>query len=370
MLLDASAVPERPAGAGVYVVNLVAGLASRSEIDLHLVTRRNDASRWNELVPSATVHAVVPTPRPSRLLWEQRQGPSLARDLAVDLWHGPHYTMPIRLDIPAVVTVHDLTFFDHPEWHERTKVVFFRRAIRAAARRAAALVAVSEHTATRLRELDPAGTIVAAPHGVDHERFHQDGRGTPNDLEILRRAGAQPPFVAFAGTIEPRKDVARLVAAFARIAPDHPDLQLVLVGQDGWGAAAVRDAVAATGVATRILRPGFVSDETIPALFRQAEVVAYPSLDEGFGLPVLEAMACGAAVVTTSDTAMAEVAGDATRLVPPGDVDALAHELAELLDDPEASRDLGARAAERAGAFTWEASVDRHVEAYRLAATG
>ena len=94
-----------------------------------LLARRGDAPRWRAIAPAALVQAVVPAARPARLAWEQVRGPQLAARLRADVWHGPHYTMPARLRIPAVVTVHDLTFFDHPEWHERAKVLFFRRAI-------------------------------------------------------------------------------------------------------------------------------------------------------------------------------------------------------------------------------------------------
>src|SRR5439155_17698255 len=120
-----------------------------------------DRARWDAITPTADVHAVVPEARPARLAWEQVAGPGVAAKLAVDLWHGPHYTMPARLRFPTVVTVHDLTFFDHPEWQERSKVVFFRRAIKEAARRATAIVCVSEATAARLHEVArPTGDVV------------------------------------------------------------------------------------------------------------------------------------------------------------------------------------------------------------------
>ena len=140
VLLDVSAVPDRPVGAGVYTVALAEGLERADAIDLVLLARRGDAQRWAALAPGVDVHAVVPSRRPS-CAWEQTGAPRLAARLGVDLWHGPHYTMPLRLGMPAVVTVHDLTFFDHPEWHERSKVTFFRRMIkasRAARRRASA----------------------------------------------------------------------------------------------------------------------------------------------------------------------------------------------------------------------------------------
>src|SRR5262249_27507468 len=161
------------------------------------------------------------------------------------------------------------------------KVVFFRRMIRAAAQRAAGIVCVSGYTADRLRALTaPRADVTVAHHGVDHTRFAPDG-DEQTDRATLAGHGIAQPYIGFAGTIEPRKNVPALVHAFARVAADRPELRLVLAGSDGWGARAVREAVAASGVATRVVRPGYVDNRAIPALFRQAEVVAYPSFEEG-----------------------------------------------------------------------------------------
>jgi glycosyltransferase involved in cell wall biosynthesis len=369
LLLDVSAVPARPVGAGVYTVQLARGLAGQVEIELHLLTRRSDAVRWTDLAPGATVHAEVPERRPARLIWEQVRAPALATHLDLDLWHGPHYTMPARLRVPATVTVHDMTFFDHPEWHERSKVAFFTSMVRMSARHAGSLIAVSEHTADRLRAvLHPSAPIVVAPHGVDHARFRPAPRGDDADLALLAHLGIRPPYLAFAGTLEPRKDAPTLIDAFARVVRDRPELRLVLAGRDGWGATAVRDAAADSGVTTSILRPGWFPGSALPAFFRQSEAVVYPSLEEGFGLPALEALACGAALVTTTGSAMAEVVGDAALLVDPGNGPALAATLARVLDDAALAATLRQAGPVQAATFTWGDSIRRHLDAYRLAA--
>ena len=315
------------------------------------------------------MHAEVPERRPTRLIWEQVRAPALASRLNIDVWHGPHYTMPARLSVPATVTVHDMTFFDHPEWHERSKVAFFTSMLRVSARRARSLIAVSEHTADRLRAvLHPSAPVVVAPHGVDHDRFRPAPRGDADDLALLAHLGIRPPYLAFAGTLEPRKDIPTLVDAFSRIAPGRPELRLVLAGRDGWGATAVRDAAANSGVTTSILRPGWFPGSALPAFFRQSEAVVYPSLEEGFGLPALEALACGAALVTTSGSAMAEVVGDAALLVDPADTPALAATLARVIDDATLSARLRTAGPVQAATFTWDASIRHHIDAYRLAA--
>ena len=367
LLLDVSAVPARPAGAGVYTCRLAAALDRLGECDLHLLARRGDAGRWQELAPPATVHAVVPPARPARLAWEQLRAPALADRLAIDLWHGPHYTVPLRLRVPAVTTIHDLTFFEHPEWHERSKVVFFRQMIPRSVDRAAAIVAVSSATAEAVEEiLAPPAPVLTIAHGVDHARFHP-AADVEDDLARLDPLGVRPPYIAFVGTIEPRKAVPTLVDAFARIAGDHPDIRLVLAGMDGWGTEEARAAVAASGVATRIVRVRWVPDDALPALFRQAAAVAYPSHEEGFGLPALEALACGAPLVTSAESPMAEIAGPAALLVPPGNPGALAWALNRVLTDPDLATRLRQEGPKSAAPYTWESSARLHLDAYRLA---
>jgi len=369
VVLDVTAVPARPAGAGVYTLALASGLAARADVDLHLATRAGDARRWPLLAPGSTVHADAPDSRPARIVWEQTRAPALARRVGADVWHGPHYTMPLRTTVPTVITVHDLTFIEHPEWHERSKIVYFRRMIHSGARRADAIVCVSNFTAHRLAALArPRGPVAVVRHGVDHHRFYSDG-DRDADLAALARHDISPPYVGFVGTLEPRKDVPTLVVAFAALAADHPDLRLALVGGDGWGVDAIRHAIAASGVASRVVRTGYVEDAVIPALYRRAAAVAYPSFEEGFGFAALEAMACGAPLVTTAGSALTEVAAGASRTVPVHDAGALEAALRELLaPGSEVAAALRQAGPRRAREYTWQGSVASHVEVYRQAA--
>jgi glycosyltransferase involved in cell wall biosynthesis len=338
-----------------------------------MLARRGDEDRWRRAGGQATVVGAVPVSRPGRLVFEQVRVPRLLGALGVQVHHGPHYTMPTRAPVPCVVTIHDCTFFDHPEWHVRSKALFFRRAIRQASLHAAVLVCVSEVTATRLRaSCEVRAPIVVVPHGVDHHRFTPTEPGPGADRALLAANGVphDRPLVAFVGTLEPRKGVASLVAAFDRVAEAQDDAVLVLCGQSGWGMAETEQALARARHRERIVRVGYLPDDAVPALLRQATVVAYPALEEGFGLPALEALACGAPLITTEGTAMAEVAGEAAQLIPPADDAALADALEVALAGEKASgeairrRELGLTTA---GRFTWASSVDSHVGAYRMA---
>jgi glycosyltransferase involved in cell wall biosynthesis len=373
--LDVSAVPERPVGAGHYILQLARQLADRSDVDLVLFSRAADRARWAPLVAPVDLQATAPGPRPLRLAWEQlRLGPLIGASGA-DVHHGPHYTMPLRSPVPSVVTVHDLSFFDAPEWHERSKVALFRRAIRRAARDAAVVVCPSQVTAEGLRTWCRVDAeVVVAPHGVDRDRFRPEEPSPGADATLLaeidRRLVSGRPLLVFVGTLEPRKDVPTLVHAFWSVAGRHPDALLVLAGGRGWGGDAVDAAVATSGLGPRVVRTGYVEDVAIPALLRSATAVVYPSLYEGFGLPALEALACGAVLVTTGGTAMAEVAGASALLVPPGDAGALGEVLDAVLGGRLDDRAVSERRSEGfaiAAAHTWEASADIHVGAYRTA---
>ncbi len=375
VVVDVSAVPPRPAGAGRYIVELLAALSRRDDLLLAAITRRPDAERWRQIAPAARLLPVVPPARPARLAFERLfLGPFVARRAAGAVYHGPHYTMPGRLAGGRVVTVHDLTFFDHPEWHERSKVAFFRTAIRRAAAEADVVICVSRTTARRLGELLPVrAEVIVAEHGVDHSRF------SPGEAETSRLGSELAAFlgpgdlsrrlVLHVGTLEPRKGIVDLVAAFGQLAAGRPELRLVLAGLPGWGAAEVSAAVVASPARAQIRQLGWVPDDQVVTLMRAAGAVAYPSHEEGFGLPALEAMACGAPLVTSEGTAMAEFAAGAALLAPPGEPKALAAALGRCLALEPAERERRVRRGlEQAARFTWAATAEQHVAAYRLAA--
>lgn len=367
--LDVSAVPPDPRGAGRFIVELARALQRRGNVDLRLQARRDDEARWHSIAPGAEVRAIVPASRPMRLAWEQVAAPRRVNKWGVDVYHGPHYTIPELAKVPKVVTVHDVTFYEHPEAHEKVKVAFFTRAIKAAGQLATIVVCDSRSVADRLAiHQPPRCPVEVIPLAVDHDLFRPDA-GEDADRSILDRLGVTSPYVLFGpATFEPRKGIEVLVRAFELVAPARPDLRLVLAGGAGWGSASIEQAITASPVVDRIIRPGYVPDDAVPALMRRAEVVAYPSLDEGFGFPALEAMACGAPLITTAGTCMEEITGDAAWLVPPADHQALATAIESALDDQTLRTtriELGRR---RAATYTWDATAAGYEAVYDRAA--
>jgi len=371
VLVDATAVPADRGGVGRYVDSLVVALAEAGT-PLAVVCQRADVERYARAAPDARVVAgpSAIAHRPARLAWEQTGLPLVAAQVEADVVHSPHYTMPLRAGRPVVVTLHDATFFSDPELHSGVKATFFRSATRTALRRAARCVVPSRATRDELVRLAEADVehVDVAYHGVDSTVFHLPG--DEEKARVRSRLGlAGARYVAFLGTLEPRKNVPALVEAWAAACEGRDDPPaLVLAGAVGWDDR-IDAAVAAVPAHLRVLRPGYLRLSDLPGFLGAAEVLAYPSLGEGFGLPVLEAMACGAAVLCTPRLALPEVGGDAVRYAEP-DAASLAAALHELLDDPDLRARLRSAGPGRAAGFSWQASAQAHLEAFGRAVAG
>ena len=371
VLVDATAVPADRGGVGRYVDGLIAALDA-ADADLAVACQRADAERYGRVAPSARIVAgpAAISHRPARLAWEQTGLPMVAQQVQADVVHSPHYTLPLRAGRPVVVTLHDATFFTEPEMHTAVKGTFFRSATRTAIRRAARCIVPSKATRdelVRIVEAD-ATRLDVAYHGVDTALFRR-----PTETEAARVRGRLglgdgTPYVAFLGTIEPRKNVPNLIRGWVKAFADaDAPPALVLVGGAGWDDdvdSAVRDVSAGM----RLLRPGYLPLSDLPGYLGGAAVVAYPSHGEGFGLPVLEAMACGAPVLTTPRLSLPEVGGDAVAYTEP-DADAIGAALQSLMADEGRRTALGTAGLARAKEFTWAASAEAHLACYARAAS-
>lgn len=369
MLIDAVAVPADRGGVGRYVDALVAALAADGA-PISVVCQPRDAALYARLAPDAriAVAAEAVATRTARLSWEQTTLPRLVRRLGVEVVHSPHYTMPLAAPAASVVTLHDATFFTDSLLHSSVKARFFRGWTRAALSRAELCVVPSEATATELVRVAGAKRygLVVAPHGVDTEWFHPPSF---EEVRAVRQALAigDSDYIAFLGTLEPRKNVPALIRGYALACEGRPDPPaLVLAGQPGWDVQVER-ALAAVPHRYRALRAGYLDYDRLAGFLGGAALVAYPSLGEGFGLPVLEAMACQAAVLTTRRLALPEVGGDAVAYCGVGAGD-IAAALSELLDDPARRAVLASAAHRRAKEFSWAASAELHRAAYARAA--
>ena len=310
----------------------------------------------------------LPTERRAvRIAWEQALAPLVAVRDAVDVVHAPVNIAPLLAPRPVVVTVHALAFLRDPEQYPAAQQQYLRLFTALSVRRARRIIAVSEHTRQdilRYYGVQPE-RVVTVPNGVDHERFRPVS--DPQATRAFRAAHGLPEdFILFVGTLQPRKNLVGLLRAYAQLDPaTRPPL--IVGGGEGWLYEPIFTEAQALGVADDVRFAGYIDPVELPLWYSAATMFVYPSLYEGFGLPVLEAMACGSPVITSSTSALAEVAGDAALLVDPEDVGSLSAALRRLGEDAELRATLRRRGLERAAAFSWERTARATVQVYRAA---
>jgi glycosyltransferase involved in cell wall biosynthesis len=348
-----------PGGIATSTVELLRALVERDDLDLVGVSARHRQPPPDAFLPPVPVRQL---PLPRRALyetWQWLRRPLVERATGpVDVVHDAGYVVPPST-APLVATVHDLLFLTYPEhytWHSR---VVLRRGLELARRHARFVICPSNATFDACRAVGiGSDRLRLVPWGVRVRSMD------PSEADAMRlRLGIERPYVLFCGTWEPRKNLPRVLEAFRRI--DRPELDLVLAGPAGWKEDLTPGLAPLEG---RVRTLGFVPPDDLGAVYAGAAVVVYPSLAEGFGLPVLEAMAHGVPVVTSAGTAPAEVAGDAALLVDPLDTDAIAASIERIIDDGALAAALGAAARTRASSFTWERSAELVAAVYAEAA--
>ncbi|MBI2423902.1 MAG: glycosyltransferase family 4 protein [Candidatus Hydrogenedentes bacterium] len=310
-------------------------------------------------LPLAQCH-FAPSGAVSRILYEHAWLPFA---LNAELLHYPANFGPLAATRPFVVTVHDLSFFRNPGWFSSVRGHYYRALARRTIPHAHRIIADSAHTRD-----DCCAFLGIAAERIDVVPLGVGPRFAPADdaaHEAVRaRYGLPRQFFLYAGTQEPRKNLPRIIAAWSSIAKDTP-WDLVIAGRIGWKTGPIGAAAAACGFPGRVHFPGYIEDAHLPALLGAAQAFVWPSLCEGFGLPPLEAMACGTPVITSSTSSLPEVVGDAAETVTPEDTEALARAMRALSQDPARCAQLAAAGRARAARFTWERTAQGTVQSYR-----
>lgn len=319
---------------------------------------------WGQLNFRASGRTQTPT---RRILWEQTIFARELRRIKPDLVHGMAYALPVGWNGPGVVTVYDLSFLLFPRAFNAANRIYLAATTRAAVKRARRVLTISEHVKrdmVRLLRLPEESVDVTYP-AVEH-RFHMLPEA---DVEAFRVARGLPEAFIFAvGTLEPRKNLVGLLAAYARMSKPRPPMYVA--GGQGWQVSPIFDTVRQLHLTEEVHFLGFVPEDELPLWYNAARLFVYPSLYEGFGLPVLEAMACGTPVITSTAASLPEVGGKAAMLVAPQDVGRIAEEMQRLFDDPQRRMEMRAAGRIQASRFSWRAMTDQTVGSYRRAARG
>ncbi len=350
------------AGIPNYIMNLLASLAETEDENEYFLYTCRPLSGSLEL-PERFRTVPVRFPSCRLQLWYQLGLPLRMRKDRLDLFHDPVYPLPFLLPVPGVITVHDLSNYETPDVHG-ARAALAARLYPSHLRRASMIIADSMYTASRIAELFPwaADKVEVVPLGVS-DSFRRVERGAETS-RVAEKYGLPPRFMLFLGTLEPRKNLDRLLSAFQSVAGDIPHW-LVIAGGLGWKYRKLLEKISRHPMKKRIILTGFVEDADLPALLSSAEFLVYPSLLEGFGLPVLEAMACGTPVLTSDTSSMPEVAGEAALLVDPLSIESIENGIRLLATDISRRESLSEKGMRRASGYSWKNTAAGTLEVYK-----
>lgn len=365
--IDLTQIPKQLTGVGFYMENLVKGL---TEIDrentYYLFVKKESLSAFR--TANANFHyLVIPKyPYAIRVLWEQLVLPLRLLRLKAEVLHSPHYSMPLLgWWFKRVVTFPDMTFFLFPEAHVKWKVGYFQAMIRLSSRLAAKIISISYATTKDIQAIlsVPAGLIATTQLAV--AASYRPALERAKVKTTLERHGISGEYILFVGTLEPRKNIANLVRAYSQLPRRIKErYKLVIVGKKGWYYQEIFDLIGSSGDSGRIICAGYVSEADLPDIYNGAALFVYPSLYEGFGIPVLEAMACGVPVITSNVSSMPEVLGGAGTLIDPNQPEEISAAMGKVLTDKALFDKMKSEGLARARTFSWQKCAEETLNVY------
>lgn len=360
--IDASTISTQ-GGPRTYVLGLLDALL-RTDHENDYTVFYNDPVHLGRFPQAREI--VLPGKTPLARLWREHVLLPLAcRKEKIDLLHCPKSAIPYFAPCPVVVTLHDLIPIKHPETEKFVAQVYWRLQIPIAARRSSFIITDSEHARQEIMAdfQVESGRIKATMLGFNPAMLEQ--RDAAEGVAIRNRYNLPGSYILYVGTIQPRKNIDSLIEAYARLRSGNSQIPgLVIVGRKGWLYDRLFERISELGLTDNVFFTGFVPDEELPFIYEGATVFSYLSLFEGFGLPPLEAMACGVPVVVSNTTSLPEVVGDAGFLVMPTDIDAIAAALKAVLDNPELAATMSRKGSERARSFSWDRCARETLEIY------
>jgi glycosyltransferase involved in cell wall biosynthesis len=364
--IDTTAMPANRAGAGVYTYQLTRALTAALPDGDHLAV----FDRWGAFDdlegPNLRLYRVALGGRGRRLVWEQTELPRTLHAAGVQVFHSPHHSLPaVRQGWRNVVTIHDVTFRLLPWRYTPARRIYMSAVTALASVRADAIIVPSASVKRDFLRLycGRADRVTVIPEAAPPSmRVIEDCTELGQARE---RLGLPERFILSVGTLEPGKNRGALVQALAHLRARGLPHRLVVVGQRGWGAGHPEPEAERLGIADAVNSTGYVDDADLPRIYNLADAFVFPSWREGFGLPPLEAMACGTPVVSSDRPAMPEILGDAALYAPPGRPDLIADALEQVLTDDSLHERMRARGLEQASRYSWERAANETLAVYR-----
>jgi len=367
---DATAVPREKAGAAKYVINLLKALAEIDKDNIYFIFVQSDdleSFRFDNpnfrLIP---VSSRFMRRVPLRLVWEQTILPLRLKKLGAQCLHSPHYTTPVMSSVPAAVNFHDMGFILFPRLYTTAKRVLFPIYLKMSAKKAGKILVISRATAADAKRVLNISEDKIEVTLMGKEDVFKPVPDQEIITEVMNKYKINSKYILFVGTLEPRKNILNLLRAFQIVKNNllFKKFKLVIVGKKGWFYEEIFRFVRQNDMQEDVIITGFVPLDDMPYLYNGSEVFVYPSLYEGFGIPVLEALACGVPSITSNVSSMPEVIGNAGMTVNPNDVFELAQVMVEVLSDPKSRHEMRNKALEQAEKFSWQECAQRTLRVY------
>ena len=367
--VDLSVIQSTKSGVDWYTYYILKEMIGLLEPDDHLYLFSNHETGFDHEVKGRPQVTLVQSRFRYQEPWRQLLLPLLLKKYEIDVCFFTNFVLSMAAPCPMVLTIHDLSFKLFPRTHALRNVLWARSLVPASIRRSWRIISPSNNTKLDLLRLMNVsnGKVEVVHEGVSSQFSPAANAG---DKEALAHYGIAKPYLLFVGTLEPRKNLNVLIKSFDKISDSMPDVHLVLAGRRGWMAQSIFDELERRDLLGRAHITGYVKDEYLPALYRQAAALIYPSLYEGFGLPPLEAMASGTPVIVSQGSSLPEVVGDAGIYTNPLDVKELAGAMERLLGDDALAASLSAKGLERAAQFSWKSAAEKTLDILRKAAGG
>lgn len=361
-------MPIQKAGVGIYGLNLVLNL--KTELGTHYYVLVQDDDNSLDKCKSSGITLIKIDSKKyrrffNRFFLEQFYIPYLVYKCNIDVVHSLHYSFPVMAKARKIVTVCDMTFYKYPELHEKTKVLYFRFFIWLTTIFADKVICISKSTQQDYLTYFNASLKLTTVVELGKDQSYRPDVDQAEVRRVLKKYAVDDDYILFIGTIEPRKNIINLILAYSRLVVEGCFYRLVIVGKKGWHYDSVFSLVKELRLESRVTFTGFIKETEKPAFLVGAKIFVYPSLYEGFGIPVLEALACGTPTITSNISSMPEVAGDAAILVNPKNIDDIYAALTKLVNDKKLCEDLRKRALIQSEKFSWQTTAEKTAAAYK-----